>query len=130
MATAIRYSNGRREIAEATAEDVPDDHDIAVAARRAAMSLTRRQTLIALVDQGFITALEGRASSTAVPTSVELAITTAYAAGSDREAARLTWLNFTVAYRLDPMIALLAQIPDPALTDAQIDAIFEGYAGV
>lgn len=128
MVNAIRYRNGEREIVEATADDVPADHEIAVAARRAAMSLTRRQTLIALVDNGFITALEGRASSSSVPASVELAIAGTYETDGEREAARLTWLNFTVAYRLDPMTALLANVPDPALTDEQVDAIFEAYS--
>ena len=43
-------------------------------------------------------------------------------------AARITLATFTVAYRLDPMVALFQTAG--SLTDEQMDGFFLGYAGI
>lgn len=128
MTNVLVWEGGQKVVREATLADLPEGHIAAKEILRASMSLTRVQTMIALVDQGFITEAEAEASATTVPAAVEAAIQTLPEA--QRTPARLRWLNFTVALRNDPMIALLATIPDPDLTPDQIDGLFQVYGAI
>ena len=46
----------------------------------------------------------------------------------DQTDARVTFAAFQMAYRLDPMTAMIAAVA--GLSDAEIDAIWSGFAGV
>ena len=46
----------------------------------------------------------------------------------DQTDARVTFAAFQMAYRLDPMTAMIAAAAD--LNDGEIDAIWTGFAGV
>lgn len=95
---------------------------------RAAMQLTRRQVLTGLVLEGLITGPEALAPASVPPAAIE----TLFAAMPDPQQtiARITWANFTVAYRLDPLIPVIAAAATPPLDDAALDAFFTAYAAV
>ena len=109
------------------AADPPTPEALAAAAR-AGMSLTRRQVIIGMVLEGLISQAEGIAMSTAKtpPAAVETML--AAMPEPQQTVARITLADFTVAYRLDPMVALFQTAG--GLTDAQMDAFFVGYAAV
>ena len=121
-ATAIK----RRDIAAFAVEavPVPGPEDI----RATLPPLTRRQLFIALHRLGLITAPEAVAAAAtgAVPVSLE----PLFAALPEPEHtdARVTFAAFQMAYRLDPMTAMIAGAA--GLSDPEIDAIWTGFASV
>ena len=90
--------------------------------------LTRRQVFIALHRLGLISAAEAvaAASTGAVPAALE----PVFAALPEPEQtdARVTFAAFQMAYRLDPMTAMIAAAS--GMTDPQIDAIWTDFAAV
>lgn len=97
--------------------------------RRAALPpLTRRQVFIALHRLGLITADE--AVSAAATGTVPAALEPLFAAlpEPDQTDARVTFAAFQMAYRLDPMTAMIAA--SAGMTADQIDAIWTTYAAV
>lgn len=104
---------------------------------RAAMApLTRRQTFIMLASEGFLTEQEAEdaAAGNAVPSVISGTFDALVASGTwtaaERMGARITFLSFTHAYRLDPMVPILVSSQDPAPTDEQLDAWWQAYANV
>lgn len=97
---------------------------------RAAMQLTRRQVMIGLASEGLITAQEAIAAGNTG--SAPPAIEAVFAAMPEPQqtAARITWGTFSVAYRLDPMIPVIAAAATPPLDDAALDAFFAAYAAI
>lgn len=98
---------------------------------RVAMYLTRRQILIALASEGFVSAPEAVAwaTSNTLPAAIE-ALVSALPTVAEQTAARITLASFTVAYRLDPLVAMLAAVAPMPLDDAALDAFFAAYAAV
>jgi hypothetical protein len=133
MPRIVAWESGKKVTRETDdPADLPSGRAAALALTkwRERAVLSRAQTITGLVAAGYITALEGRASSSQVPAQVESAIVSAYPTVDEQEAARLKWLNFTEADRLDPLVAVLATIPSPSLTGEQLDAFFETYAQI
>lgn len=97
-----------------------------LAARRAGMTLSPRQTLIGLMSEGWITPAEAEAwsASTSLPAAVEALIATLPEDG--RVVARITCLKMGVVERTDPFVAALAALEGK--TDAEIDAFFTTYS--
>lgn len=97
-------------------------------AARAAMSLTRRQVIIGMVTEGLLSAEEGvaMASSGAAPDAVAGLI--AAMPSAKQIDARITLASFTVAERLDPIVAMFQAAG--GLSDAQMDRFFSAYAAV
>ena len=95
--------------------------------RAALPPLTRRQVFIALHRLGLITASEAVAAATGV---VPAALAPLFAALPEPEQtdARVTFAAFQMAYRLDPMTAMIAAAA--GLGDTEIDAIWTGFAAV
>ena len=124
--TTLDWSSGSMVVRASRPEDVQPDHPIAVQARRESMTLTRPQTLIMLVEQGFISEAEALAAGFALPAAVEAAILGLPA--PQQTEIRIRWVSFEVVPRSDPFIALFATIPVPPLTDEQLDGLFEAYA--
>lgn len=96
--------------------------------RAAIPPLTRRQVFIALHRLGLITATEAVAA--AATGTVPAALEPVFAALPEPEQtdARVTFAAFQMAYRLDPMTAMIASAS--GMTEEQIDAIWTGYAAV
>ncbi|MGA0543195.1 hypothetical protein [Neotabrizicola sp. VNH66] len=96
--------------------------------RAAIPPLTRRQVFIALHRLGLITATEAVAA--AATGTVPVALEPVFAALPEPEQtdARVTFAAFQMAYRLDPMTAMIAAAA--GMTVAQIDAIWTGFAAV
>ncbi len=96
--------------------------------RAAIPPLTRRQLFIALHRLGLITAEEAVAAAAtgAVPAALEP--TFAALPEPDQTDARVTFAAFQLAYRLDPMTAMIAAVA--GMTDEEIDAIWTGFANV
>ena len=96
--------------------------------RAAIPPLTRRQVFIALHRLGLITATEAVAAAAtgAVPAALE----PVFAALPEPEQtdARVTFAAFQMAYRLDPMTAMIAAAA--GMTDDQIDTIWTDFATV
>lgn len=90
--------------------------------------LTRRQVFIALHRLGLITAAEAVAA--AATGEVPAALEPMFAAlpEPDQTDARVTFAAFQMAYRLDPMTAMIAAAS--GMTEEQIDAIWTGFASV
>lgn len=103
-------------------EHVPED------LRAAIPPLTRRQVFIALHRLGLITAAEAVAA--AATGTVPAALEPAFAAlpEPDQTDARVTFAAFQMAYRLDPMTAMIAAAS--GVTAEQIDTIWTGFAAV
>lgn len=95
---------------------------------RSVMQLTRRQVMTGLLLEGMITAAEATAPANMPPLAIE-AIFVAMPQ-PQQSIARITWANFTVAYRLDPFVAMLAAVAPVPLDDAALDTFFIGYASV
>lgn len=87
--------------------------------------LTKRQVIIGMINEGFITETEGMAMAKTgdIPAALSAIIDTM--APLEQTAAKVTVATFTVAYRLDPMTQLF-QIAG-GLTDEQMDSFFEAY---
>ncbi|WP_103336560.1 hypothetical protein [Pseudotabrizicola formosa] len=96
--------------------------------RAAIPPLTRRQVFIALHRLGMITAAEAIAAAATgvVPAALEALF--AALPEPDQTDARVTFAAFQMAYRLDPMTAMIAAAADKS--DAEIDAIWIGFAAV
>ena len=103
-------------------EPVPEDPQAAI------LPLTRRQLFIALHRLGLITAEEAVAAAAtgAVPAALEP--TFAALPEPDQTDARVTFAAFQLAYRLDPLTAMIARAAGK--TEEEIDAIWTGFAGV
>lgn len=96
--------------------------------RAAIPPLTRRQVFIALHRLGLISATEAVAA--AATGTVPAALEPMFAAlpEPDQTDARVTFAAFQMAYRLDPMTAMIAGAA--GMTEEQIDAIWTGFAAV
>lgn len=107
---------------------VPDPDPEPEDARAAIPPLTRRQVFIALHRLGLITAAEAVAAATTG--TVPAALEPVFAALPEPEQtdARVTFAAFQMAYRLDPMTAMIAAVA--GMTDEQIDGIWTAFASV
>ncbi|MBW0159603.1 hypothetical protein [Sedimentimonas flavescens] len=94
--------------------------------RAALPPLTRRQVFIALHRLGLITAPEAVAAAAtgAIPAALEPLFTAL--PEPDQTDARVTFAAFQMAYRLDPLTAMIASAA--SLTETEIDAIWTGFA--
>ncbi len=90
--------------------------------------LSRRQVFIALHRLGLITAPEAVAAAATgvVPDALEPLFATLPEPGQTD--ARVTFAAFQMAYRLDPMTAMIAAAA--GLSETEIDAIWTGFAHV
>lgn len=96
--------------------------------RAAIPPLTRRQLFIALHRLGLISAAEAVAAAATGTVPVALEPMFAALPEPDQTDARVTFAAFQMAYRLDPMTAMIASAA--GMTEAQIDAIWTGFASV
>ena len=126
MNKVVDWSSGVKVVRDPAPGDLPDDDPFFVAVRRAAMRLTRVQTMLMLVENAFITETEMVASQTSLPAALQPVL--AQMPAAQRVEVEVRWLNFQEAFRNDPLIAIFASIPNPVLTDEQLDALFEVYA--
>ena len=113
---------------DGTTATPPPDNSLAEA--RAAMQLSKRQVRLGLLAQGLITEAEAVAWATsgALPAAIEAMV---LALPTDAQAAaRITLADFTVAYRTDPMVALLAAAVTPPLDDTALDQFFTACAAL
>lgn len=96
--------------------------------RAAIPPLTRRQLFIALHRLGLITASEAVAA--AATGTVPSALEPMFAALPEPEQtdARVTFAAFQMAYRLDPLTAMISAAAGK--TEEEIDAIWTGFASV
>lgn len=96
--------------------------------RAAIPPLTRRQLFIALHRLGLITAEEAVAAAAtgAVPAALEPTFATL--PEPDQTDARVTFAAFQMAYRLDPLTAMIAAAAGK--TEEELDAIWTGFGGV
>lgn len=98
---------------------------VALAARRAAMTITPRQLFIALAAPpfSFITSEEAVAAATTgvMPAAVDAAVSSLPSA--QETAARITWARMQEVRRTDPMVELLAAT-QPGTTEEMLDAFF------
>lgn len=119
-------ASARPDITPFAAEPVPEPtpEDL----RAAIPPLTRRQVFIALHRLGLITAAEAVAAAATgvLPAALEPAF--ANLSEPDQTDARVTFAAFQMAYRLDPMTAMIAAAA--GMTDDQIDAIWTSFAGI
>jgi len=119
-------ASGQTDITPFVAETVPEPSP---EENRAALPpLTRRQVFIALHRLGLITAPEAVAAAATgvVPETLEPLF--AVLPEPDQTDARVTFAAFQMAYRLDPMTAMIAAAAD--LNDGEIDAIWTGFVEV
>ncbi|PLL13943.1 hypothetical protein C0V75_00325 [Tabrizicola sp. TH137] len=119
-------ASARPDIAPFAPEPVPEPEP--EDPRAAIPPLTRRQVFIALHRLGLITATEAVAA--AATGEVPAALEPMFAAlpEPDQTDARVTFAAFQMAYRLDPMTAMIAA--SAGMTEEQIDAIWTGFASV
>jgi len=96
--------------------------------RAALPPLTRRQVFIALHRLGLITAPEAVAAAATGEVPAALALSFAALPEPDQTDARVTFAAFQMAYRLDPMTAMIAAAA--GMTESEIDAIWIGFAKV
>lgn len=97
--------------------------------QRLRWGLTRRQVIIGMVAEGLISDAEGLAlAQNGTPPAAVEAIIQAMSTPLQRSAARITLASFTVAYRIDPMTQVFQAAG--GLSDAQMDAFFQGYTNV
>lgn len=119
-------ASARQDITPFVAEPVPEPtpEDI----RAAIPPLTRRQVFIALHRLGLISAAEAVAAAATgvLPSALEPAF--ANLSEPDQTDARVTFAAFQMAYRLDPMTAMIAAAA--GMTEDQIDAIWTSFAGI
>lgn len=126
-------------IAEMIAADVIAPYvappDPTAAELRALMKpLTRRQVFIMLADQGLLTDQEAEdaAAGTAIPAAITATFDALETGGAwtaaEKRAARITFLSFTLAYRLDPMVPVLVSVAGSPPDDATLDTWWGTYA--
>ena len=96
--------------------------------RAAIPPLTRRQLFIALHRLGLITAAEAVAAAATGTVPAALEPTFAALPEPDQTDARVTFAAFQLAYRLDPLTAMIATAAGK--TEEELDAIWIGFAGV
>jgi hypothetical protein len=96
--------------------------------RAALPPLTRRQVFIALHRLGMITAYEAVAAAATGEVPSALAPMFAALPEPDQTDARVTFAAFQMAFRLDPMTAMIAAAA--GLSDTEIDAIWTKFAGI
>lgn len=96
--------------------------------RAAIPPLTRRQVFIALHRLGLITADEAVAAAATGAVLAALGPVFAALPEPDQTDARVTFAAFQMAYRLDPMTAMIAAAS--GVTAEQIDTIWTGFAAV
>jgi hypothetical protein len=90
--------------------------------------LTRRQVFIALHRLGLFSAEEAIAAAATGVVPAALEPTFAALPEPDQTDARVTFAAFQMAYRTDPMTAMIAAAV--GMTAEQIDAIWTGFASV
>ncbi len=119
-------ASARPDITPFAAEPVPEPSPEDL--RAAIPPLTRRQVFIALHRLGLITAAEAVAAAATgvLPAALEQAF--AALPEPDQTDARVTFAAFQMAYRLDPMTAMIAAAA--GMTDDQIDSIWTSFAGI
>jgi hypothetical protein len=107
-------------------EPVPDPEPEDLQA--AITPLTRRQVFIALHRLGLFSAEEAIAAAATGVVPAALEPTFAALPEPDQTDARVTFAAFQMAYRLDPMTAMIARAA--GLSEDDIDAIWTGFASV
>jgi hypothetical protein len=119
-------ASGRPDILPFAPEPVPEPSPEDI--RAAIPPLTRRQVFIALHRLGLITAAEAVAAAATgvVPAALEPLF--AALPEPDQTDARVTFAAFQMAYRLDPLTAMIAA--SAGMTDDQLDAIWADFATV
>ena len=90
--------------------------------------LTRRQVFIALHRLGLFSAEEAIAAAATGVVPAALEPTFAALPEPDQTDARVTFAAFQMAYRIDPMTAMIARAA--GLSEDDIDAIWTGFASV
>ncbi|CAN1576304.1 hypothetical protein MCELHM10_03929 [Paracoccaceae bacterium] len=90
--------------------------------------LTRRQVFIALHRLGLFSAEEAIAAAATGVVPAALEPTFAALPEPDQTDARVTFAAFQLAYRTDPMTAMIAHAA--GLSEEDIDAIWTGFASV
>ena len=90
--------------------------------------LTRRQVFIALHRLGLFSAEEAIAAAATGVVPAALEPTFAALPEPDQTDARVTFAAFQMAYRTDPMTAMIARAA--GLSEDDIDAIWTGFASV
>lgn len=103
-------------------EPIPEDP------RAAIPPLTRRQVFIALHRLGLITAAEAVAGAATGVLPEALEPMFAALPEPDQTDARVTFAAFQMAYRRDPLTAMIAAAA--GMTDEQLDAIWTSFAAV
>lgn len=142
--TASAGDTGARfDVAAMLAEIVADGNiaaydgpSVAELSRATLMPLTRRQVFIMLASEGFLSEADAEqaASGNAVPAGIAAAFDAKVASGewtaAERLAARITFLSFTQAPRLDPMVPLLVASAGTPPADEALDAWWAAYAAI
>ena len=90
--------------------------------------LSRRQVFIALHRLGLITASEAVAAAATGEVPAALSVSFSALPEPQQTDARVTFAAFQMAYRLDPMTAMIAA--SAGLSDAEIDATWTEFAAV
>jgi hypothetical protein len=116
----------RPDIAPFAPEPVPDPEPEDLQA--AIPPLTRRQVFIALHRLGLFSAEDAIAAAATGVVPAALEPTFAALPEPDQTDARVTFAAFQMAYRLDPMTAMIAGAV--GLGDTEIDAIWTGFAAI
>ncbi len=114
------------DIAPFAPEPVPDPPPEDLQA--AIPPLTRRQVFIALHRLGLFSAEEAIAAAATGVVPAALEPTFAALPEPDQTDARVTFAAFQMAYRIDPMTAMIARAA--GLSEDDIDAIWTGFASV
>ena len=114
------------DIAPFAPEPVPDPPPEDLQA--AIPPLTRRQVFIALHRLGLFSAEETIAAAATGVVPAALEPTFAALPEPDQTDARVTFAAFQMAYRTDPMTAMIARAA--GLSEDDIDAIWTGFASV
>ncbi|CAN1576034.1 hypothetical protein MCELHM10_03879 [Paracoccaceae bacterium] len=102
----------------------PEPEDL----QAAILPLTRRQVFIALHRLGLFSAEEAIAAAATGVVPAALEPTFAALPEPDQTDARVTFAAFQMAYRTDPMTAMIARAA--GLSEDDIDAIWTGFASV
>jgi hypothetical protein len=97
-------------------------------ARRRAMTLTRRQLLLGLVDRGFFTGAQALAAAQSGTMPPTLEATVAALPNARELEVRISWATAASFTREDSVITALAAAWSKS--DRQIDSFFTAYAAV
>ena len=116
----------RQDIAPFAPEPIPDPEPEDLQA--AIPPLTRRQVFIALHRLGLFSAKEAVAAAATGVVPAALEPTFAALPEPDQTDARVTFAAFQMAYRTDPMTAMIAAAV--GMTAEQIDAIWTRFASI